>query len=98
MAFDSFDMRQLRLLVTAVSAQKLFWTQQEALARAANDAELSVIASRFVRDHARLLDVLNEQLGGIIQTDALPIKAPLISREDLRTGRATNDGHGRNAV
>jgi hypothetical protein len=45
------------------------------LAHAANDAELLIIASRFSRDHARLLDVLNEQLGGIIETDALTIKA-----------------------
>ena len=37
LVFDVFDQRQLRLLVTAVSAQRLFWVQQEALAHSAMD-------------------------------------------------------------
>ena len=43
LVFDVFDQRQLRLLVTAVAAQRLFWVQQEALAQAAMDAELGAL-------------------------------------------------------
>ena len=60
-----FELRQLRQIVTAVSAQRLFWIQQEALARAANDAELGSIAGRLVRDHERILEQLQERLAEV---------------------------------
>ena len=73
-----FDHRQLHLLVTAVSAQRLFWIQQEALAHAAMDAELGALASRYVKDHDRILDALRVQLGSVVLVDkiVLPVKEP----------------------
>ena len=64
--FDVFDQRQLRLLVTAVSAQRLFWVQQEALAHSAMDAELGALASRYVRDHDDILKELHARIGSVV--------------------------------
>ena len=64
--FDVFDQRQLRLLVTAVAAQRLFWVQQEALAQAAMDAELGALASRYVRDHDDILKELHARIGSVV--------------------------------
>ena len=64
--FDVFDQRQLRLLVTAVAAQRLFWVQQEALAHSAMDAELGALASRYVRDHDDILKELHARIGSAV--------------------------------
>jgi len=66
LVFDVFDQRQLRLLVTAVAAQRLFWVQQEALAQAAMDAELGALASRYVRDHDDILKELHARIGSVV--------------------------------
>jgi hypothetical protein len=55
---EPFNLRQLRLLVTAVSAQRLFWVQQETLAHAAQDAELGAMAGRYVKDRDDLMEHL----------------------------------------
>jgi hypothetical protein len=73
---DSFDQRQLRLLVTAVSAQRLFWIQQETLAHAAIDAELGALAARYVRDHDGILKELRSQLGAVVAVDTLTVQVP----------------------
>jgi hypothetical protein len=74
---EPFDHRQLRLLVTAVSAQRLFWTQQEALAHAAMDAELGALASRHVRDHDGILQTLRTELGSSVAVEKIvvPVKS-----------------------
>ena len=71
---EPFDHRQLRLLVTAVSAQRLFWIQQEALAQAALDAELGALASRYVRDHDTILQALRSELGSAVLVDKLAVR------------------------
>jgi hypothetical protein len=73
MMLDSFDHRQLRLLVTAVSAQRLFWVQQETLAHAALDAELGALATRYVRDHDEMLKQLHSELGSAVSVETLTV-------------------------
>ncbi|HEV7394043.1 MAG TPA: hypothetical protein VGO08_20565 [Burkholderiales bacterium] len=73
---DSFDQRQLRLLVTAVSAQRLFWAQQETLAHTAQDAELGAMATRYIRDHDEILRQLRSQLGAAVAVDTLTVPVP----------------------
>lgn len=70
---EPFDQRQLRLLVTAVSAQRLFWVQQEALAHAAMDAELGALASRYVKDHDGILEALRAELGAAVLVDKIAV-------------------------
>lgn len=74
--FETLDHRQLRLLVTAISAQRLFWIQQEALAQAALDAELGALATRYVRDHDDILKQLRSELGTAIAVDKLAVPVP----------------------